>query len=148
MAARRGRPRASGKYITLQLNDSCLEIMGGGVALLSERQGKAPNRSAWFRGLIDHALGTACTADVAAGCLLPKLVGAMDRDKLEQQWPVSWFEQPTPHQATMKLEDSQRMLLRQFECHVQALDWAREMYRNEVAQLLIAAHGPAFNQTF
>lgn len=148
MSGRRGRPNAAGKYITLQLNQVCIGIMDAGAARAVAGSEKLPNRSAWFRALIEHVFGSMPLADVAAGLCAGRVGAGVSAEVLARDWPQSWFEQPTPHHVTMKLDDCHRLLLRQFECHVQSLDWLRDMYRNEVAQLLIAVHGPAFNDTY
>lgn len=147
MSGRRGRPKAAGKYITLQLNEICIGIMDAGAARIVGASGKMPNRSAWFRALIEHVFGSVPLADAASGLCTGQVSAAMSAEVLARDWPQSWFEQPTPHHVTMKLDDCHRLLLRQFECHVQSLDWLRDMYRNEVAQLLIAVHGPVFNDS-
>lgn len=130
-----GRPPIPGFPITLRLTDAALDMMDKGAQLQATINKKAPSRAAWFRELLDFTFsGTS-------------LENTMSADMLATLWPPAWFEQPTPHKVTMKIEERHRILLRQFECYVQSLDWIRDMQRNEAALLLMAAHGPVFNRS-
>lgn len=143
-----GRPRVEGTYITLQLNDHCLNVVDTGAKLLQVRNCiKKPNRSAWIRDLMDFTFGDPALIEHSlAGAIIPSIKETMSADLLRSEWPVQWFLQVTPHKVTLKLEDHQRIFLRQFECYSQSLDWNRYLLRNEAALLLIAAHGPLFNR--
>ncbi|CAM5368534.1 hypothetical protein SSTU70S_05720 [Stutzerimonas stutzeri] len=140
MTSHIGRPRIPGEYITVQLNQTCSEIVEEGAA-------HGLNRSAWVRALIEYVFGRAEDGNAAYGREpLSAVQEAMDAEAFAHGWPASWFKQPTPHKATMKLDVHHRVLLRQFECYVQSLDWLREFGRNDAVLLLIAAHGPVFNR--
>lgn len=130
----RGRPAIPGQATTLRLNDECFKIMEAGSERMAALQASSPSRAAWFRGLIDFAFH---------GTLIEH---TMTASLLADRWPQTWIDQPKPHNVTVLLKEQQRILLRQFECYVQSLDWTREIYRNEAAQILMAAHGPVFNR--
>lgn len=127
-----GRPPIPGHPITLRMTDAVLSIVDEGVDLQASIRGKAPSRAAWFREMIDFTFKA-------------PLEDLMSVDRLPPAWPPEWLQ--PPHKVTMKIEDNQRILLRQFECHVQSLDWSRETFRNEAALLLIETHGQSFNRS-
>lgn len=129
-----GRPRVTGIDMTVDLNAEALEVLDQGAATLAGKLGNKPNRAAWIRGLIDFV----AVSDLAA---------TMSASLLAERWPAQWFQAKPVLKVTVRIEERQRMWLRQFECYVQSLDWTREIYRRDAVELLIAAHGPAFNKS-
>lgn len=135
MTSKVGRPPVPGEAITLRLSDASLAIMDAGVLLLASVLGQSPSRAAWFRTLIDSTFDRSPPNT---------LINAYD---LRQTWDEVWLQAPLPHKVTMKIEEPQRVLLRQWECHVQSLDWTRKLYRNETCLILIESEGPTFNKS-
>ncbi|ENA26979.1 hypothetical protein HMPREF1487_09458 [Pseudomonas sp. HPB0071] len=129
-----GRPGIPGQNFTFRLNQDCLDIVEQGASLLARVNKNAPSRAAWLRDLIDQTFQQTPLSET------------MDEVLLAEKWNDSWISIPTPHKVTVRLEERHRILLRQFECYVQSLDWMRELYRNETTQIFIASHGPVFNR--
>lgn len=119
------RPSLEGVTICLRLTPAALERAEHGSMLLAQRTGHSPSRAAWLRLLIDHSLkGKA----IKQSC---------NKENLHKHWPQVQVNAAEMTRQTVRLEDHQRILLRKFECHVQALDWTLEIGRNEAALLLI-----------
>ena len=129
-----GRPSIPGKSITLRLSDLSLEIVTKGSQIQAEKNERAPSMAAWLRELIEF---------IFSGRDLEE---TLTRAMLDEYWPTPWKEIATPHRATVRLQEHHLLLLRQFEFHLQSLDWQRESKRNEAAMVLIEAHGPVFNR--
>jgi hypothetical protein len=129
-----GRPALPGFSTTLRLTPSAAEIADTGAALLAEVTDKAVSRAAWVRKLIEHTFENYTVEHTATP------------DQLKELWADLTPSPDSQRKVTIKLEERQRVLLRQFECHVQSFDWSIEFTRNEAVLLLLVLHGPLFNK--
>lgn len=129
-----GRPSIGAELaITLRLHDAALSILDAGAEAQSACTGRSPSRASWIRLLLDT---------VFQGIKPSDLISPLD---LRERWTQEWLSQPTDHKVTCKLTEDHRILLRQWECAVQSLDWTRELYRNETVLILICGQGPILN---
>lgn len=130
-----GRPSFPGNDTTFTINEHWFEVITQGSDSLAKQDGRAMNRSAWIRLLIDYALdGKDITLTITP-------------DDLSRSWDSVSPLPESKRKATIRLEDNHLILLRQFECHAQSLNWTLPLHRNEALQLLIALYGPALNQS-
>lgn len=124
----RGRPAVAGFDVTVTLTKAALDVVTEGASLLGQLTGKQASRAAWLRGFIDEM------ADLP----YPSL---MTGSELRERWPVS-SPLLCAHPITVRITELQRIWLRQWEFHVQSLDWSRPLYGKETLSILIEAHGP------
>ena len=128
---RPGRPSLPGHDIALKLSALSVNHLNEGATLLSQLNGKAASKAAWFRLLLSNLGETPPSRLITA-------------EVLREGWPAD-TEIAVGSWVTVRIEEAQRVWLRQWECFVQSLDWTRELYRNETASLLVEMQGPALN---
>lgn len=128
---RPGRPSLPGHDIALKLTAQSVNHLKEGASLLSQLNGKAVSKAAWFRLLLSNLGETPPSRLITA-------------EALREAWPAA-KEMTDGSWVTVRIEEAQRVWLRQWECFVQSLDWTRELYRNETASLLVEMQGPALN---
>lgn len=130
-----GRQRVyTDEGITIRFNPSALSILEEGTHALSRRNGLAPSRASWFRYLLDE-----CFQHVAPSMLI-------SAEDLATTWTDDWLQEGPVQKVVLRISTEQRIYLRQWECHVQSLDWTRILERNETVQILVAAQGPIVNR--
>lgn len=133
MAHSRGRPALNqGFNTTIRLNDTALQIVDQGAGVLAASQHSMVSRSAWIRYLLDQTLARRTFDALVTTESLKEVLALVT-------------EHPPCHKLTIKLEERHRVILRQFECYAQSLDWHAEVYRNEALLLLICIHGKPTN---
>lgn len=130
-----GRPALEGVNVdlTLRLTSEALTLVDDGAAELSVLHERSPSRAAWLRSFLDSIFPHS------------SLVEILSADRFYEQYPEERLEVATPHKVTVRIQLQHRMWLRQFECYVQSLDWAREIDRNRATLILLAEHAALFN---
>ena len=131
--AKRGRPSLPGHDINLNISARAASLVEEGARTLSGVTGRTPSKAAWFRALV-----------VSLTNAQPQsLITATDLNDTFP--PANSIDQTDQTRMTVRIEESQRVWLRQWECYVQSLDWSRELYRNETVTILIEMQGTSFN---
>lgn len=130
-----GRPALQGAHVdlTLRLTTEALALVDEGAKELGVLQGRSPSRAAWLRSFLDSTFPHSSLEEI------------LSADRFCEQYPEERLEAETPHRVTVRIEMQHRIWLRQFECYVQSLDWAREVDRNMATLILLAEHAALFN---
>lgn len=137
MTSTAGRPKIPGDDIALKLPDIQFTHMTKGAVLFGEISERSPSKAAWFRGLIEFTF-----AQSPPSCL-------MTSEEFANQWGDDWFTEVAKlpdHKITVRIEEHHRILLRQWECYLQSLNWTRKIFRHEAILVLIEAFGESYNR--